>query len=292
MFKYQRIRLFRNENKKLNKIDLSIPQRYLVTDDNNTIKSKKKNIHSYDNLRFNTVKTKDFSKDFIPRNTASLTYYGKNDKSDTPQNYLYNTYQEQNKFFLTFKNRKFFKLKNSNNSHHPRHASEKISIKTLNYNIKPETDRLLTDNKISIKKTKIVKRKNYSTDCQKTIPTISHLIYYYPNLYNFPYNKKLLPKLGLYDSKILFKNLKELNYNDQIRKLKLIKRNNTNTNSNANTISDSCTKTNEPLFIEETFTYDLLKNVRFNFKNSIEKQKFRNYLKSFNTTVNLKFNKS
>ena len=95
MLKYQRIRLFRNENKKLDKNHLSIPQRYLETD-SNIIKSKKNPINSYDNLRLKTVNIKDFSKDFIPRNTTSHTYYGKNDKSDTHQKYLYNTYQEQN----------------------------------------------------------------------------------------------------------------------------------------------------------------------------------------------------
>ncbi len=289
MLKYQRIRLFRNENKKLDKNHLSIPQRYFETD-NNIIKSKKNPINSYDNLRFKTVNIKDFSKDIIPRNTTSSLYYSKNDKndkSDTYQKHLYNTYQEQNhinNFFLTFKTKQFLKLKNKNKSYHQRNASEKITIKTINCNFKPETERLLTNNKTNLKKTKIVRKMNHSTDYKKTIPTISHLIYYYPNLYNFPYNRKLLPKLGLYESKILFKNLKELNYNDQVRKLKLIKRNNTNNDS-------CCTKTNEPLFIEETFTCDLLKNVRFNFKNSTEKQKFKHYLKSFNTAVNLKFNK-
>lgn len=289
MLKYQRIRLFRNENKKLDKNHLSIPQRYFETD-NNIIKSKKNPINSYDNLRFKTVNIKDFSKDIIPRNTTSSLYYSKNDKndkSDTHQKHLYNTYQEQNhinNFFLTFKAKKFLKLKNNNKSYHQRNASEKITIKTINCNFKPETERLLTNNKTNLKKKKIFRKMNHSTDYKKTIPTISHLIYYYPNLYNFPYNRKLLPKLGLYESKILFKNLKELNYNDQVRKLKLIKRNNTNNDS-------CCTKTNEPLFIEETFTCDLLKNVRFNFKNSTEKQKFKHYLKSFNTAVNLKFNK-
>ena len=289
MLKYQRIRLFRKENKKLNKIHLSIPQRYIETDSNSTIKSKKKPILSYDNLKLNTVKIKDFSRDFIPRNITSLTYYDKNDKSDTHQNYLYNTFQEQNNFFLTFKNKKYPKLKNINKSQHQYNISEKITIKTINTDFKPNTERLFTNNKIKIKKTKYARKINYSTDYKKTIPTISHLIYYYPNLYNLPYNRKLLPKLGLYESKILFRNLKELNYNDQVRKLKLIKRNNTNNSNNTN--NDSCAKTNEPLFIEETFTYDLLKNVRFNFKNSTEKEKFRHYLKSFNTTVNLKFNK-
>jgi hypothetical protein len=286
MLKYQRIRLFRNENKKSNKIHLSIPQRYLETDNNNSIKSKKRSIHSYDNLQFNAVKIKDFSKDIIPKNLASLTYYNKNEnnnKNDTHQNYLYNTFQEQNNFFLTFKNKKFLKLKNNNKPQHPRNTLEKITIKTINSEFKPDTERLLPNNKIKIKKTKYARKINYSTDYKKTIPTISHLIYYYPNLYNFPYNKKMLPKLGSYESKILFKNLKDLNYNDQVRKLRLIKKNNTN--------NDSFIKTNEPLFIEETLTCDLLDKIRFNFKNSTEKEKFRHYLKSFNTTVNLKFNK-
>ena len=284
MLKYQRIRLFRNENRKLNKIHLSVPQRNLETDNNNTIKSKKKPIHSYDNLKFTSIKIKDFTKDFIPRNTTPNAYFDKTDKSDNNQNCLYNTYREQNRFFLTFKNKKFFKIKNSNKSQHQRNATKKITINTINNNFKPETERIFTNNKNCIKKPKFIRRINYSTDYKKTIPTISHLIYYYPNLYNLPYNRKLLPKFGLYESKILFKNLKELNYNDQVRKLKLIKRNSTN--------NDNCAKKNEPLFIEETFTCDLLKNVKFNFKNSTEKEKFRNYLKSFNTTVNLKFNKS
>ena len=43
-----------------------------------------------------------------------------------------------------------------------------------------------------------------------------------------------------------------------------------------------------PVFIEKSTNIDILRNLRFGFKNSIEKSKYSNLIKSFYTAKNLK----
>ena len=45
----------------------------------------------------------------------------------------------------------------------------------------------------------------------------------------------------------------------------------------------------KPIFIEKVYTFDILKNLRFNFKNIIEKGKHKAFINSFYITRNLKF---
>ena len=46
---------------------------------------------------------------------------------------------------------------------------------------------------------------------------------------------------------------------------------------------------NNPVFIEKLYNSDVLKNLRFGFKNPVEKSKFKNLIKSFYTAKNLKY---
>ena len=46
----------------------------------------------------------------------------------------------------------------------------------------------------------------------------------------------------------------------------------------------------EPIFIEKVYTINILKNLRFNFQNIVEKGKHKNFINSFYIARNLKFN--
>ena len=276
----QTIHSNRNKMNKLNKIYSIIPKKFSNTDSNispyrNVI------IHSHREYKPKKIIYQKIYNDKMPTSNISISNYN---KSDIPKNkYLFKTFSLEKKYSLSNKNyRKFIKLKNKeNNFSRQNHKSEKISLK-LNVNDSYKSDEI--ENKTDFFRNKINRNKNSSIQYSKTTSSNNNLSYYFPNLFNVPYNRLFSPEKNINTSKFLFKNLKELNYDEEIKNLSLIKKKKTKN------ISTEEKNNRKPIFIEKVYNFDILKNLRFNFKNSIEKGKYKNFINSFYISRNLQFN--
>jgi len=284
------IKSYRNKINKLNKIYSLIPKQNFNTD-TNISPYKERQIYSYKDYKPNKIKYKNIlNSEVLPinNNSNSLSNFDKGDFSNFSNNYILKTLSIKNKLkhlsLSCKKNKKFINYLSKYNN-----KSEKISLKIINDCFKPETDRNTSSRNTRINN-KLFKKTNFSTQANKTNSTINNLSYYFPNLFNAPYNKISSPYKKLNTSRFFFKNLKELKYDENVKNLSLIKKN--NMMNKAENLSKS--KINKekigPIFIEKVYTINILKNLRFNFQNLVEKGKHKNFINSFYITRNLKFN--
>ena len=247
------------------------PKRYYNTNYNFSFFNSNQT-HSYRNFRSKRINISNDNEIMTPKNH---------------ENNLFKTYSKTNRFFLTHKKlKKVMKPKNNDSSQNSKNTKN-IAIKIINDYFKPKTENIIKKKHESIRHNS-KKKMNYSNEYNKTTSTYNNLSYYFPNLFNLNNNKILSPDKHLNKSKFLFKNINEYNFNEEIKNLSLINKNDKNFSSFK--IKNNDSKTIEPLFIEKIYTFDILKNVRFKFENSVEKSKFRNYINSFNKAINLKFN--
>ena len=105
-----------------------------------------------------------------------------------------------------------------------------------------------------------------------------------------PYNKISSPDKHLNTSRFFFKNLKELKYDENVKNFTLVRKNNNSHENDNLSKSKFNNESNEPIFIEKEYSLNVLKHLRFNFKNLVEKGKHKNFINSFYITKNLKFN--
>ncbi len=279
------IHSYRNKMKKLNVIYSFIPKMYLNTDTNiSPEKSGEKQFYSHRYYEQKNQKIQ-FQNNIIENtqtNNISKTHYNRSDTHNN--NYFLKTYEFNNKYSLSNKKGKnIFKLKDNNTSK-LNNKSEKITLKLIvnEFSKSNEKDRL--KNKVNMMRSSIIRKKNYSTQYNKTTSSNNNLSYCYPNLFNVPYNRLLSPENNINKSNFFFKNLKALNYDEEIKTF-TIKKNN---NSKCNDKKPNNNK--KPIFIEKIYNFDILKNLRFAFKSPIEKGKLKHYTNDFNITKNIQFN--
>lgn len=283
------IKSYRNRTNKLNKIFSLLPKQYLNTEANIS-PYKERQIYSYRDYKPNKVKYRNIlNTEVFPihNNSNSLSNYDKSNFSNFSNNYLLKTLNIKNKLkYLSLSCKKFKKFKNNLSKNN---KSEKISLKIINDYFKPEIERNINDKNTRINY-KVLKKTNFSTQANKTNSTINNLSYYFPNLFNVPYNKISSPNKKLNTSRFFFKNLKELKYDENVKNLSLIKKN--NIMNDVDNLSKSKINNEKigPIFIEKVYTINILKNLRFNFQNLVEKGKHKNFINSFYITRNLKFN--
>jgi len=214
--------------------------------------------------------------------------------SDSPNKYLFKTiWTEANSSLKNNNNKKTLFLKTSKSKFARKtNRSEKVSMKLLNDFFKPEYTQTNKSIFTPTKFKKINKTYNCSTENKKEKHQNNYLYFYFPNLFNNPNNRIVDPKLN--SSKFLVAPLPALSFNEEVKNLKVCKVN-TKTNENGKSMYSSIISSkkdndqNNPVFIEKLYNIDVLKNLRFGFKNPVEKSKFRNLIKSFYTAKNLKY---
>ena len=284
------IKSYRNRINKLNKIFSLLPKQYINTEANIS-PYKERQIYSYRDYKPNKVKYKNIlNTEVFPmhNNSNSLSNFYKGDFSNFYNNYILKTLNIKNKLkHLSLSCKKSKKFINNLSKYN--NKSEKISIKIINDCFKPETERSFSNRNAKINQ-KISKKINFSTQVNKTNSTINNLSYYFPKLFNVPFNKISSPCKNLNTSRFFFKNLKELKYDENVKNLSLIKKNNIISNDDNLSKSKISNERFGPIFTEKVYTINILKNLRFNFQNLVEKGKHKNFINSFYITRNLKFN--
>jgi hypothetical protein len=285
MFGTDSIHSYRNRINKLNIIYSIIPKQYINTDDNKSLeKSGDKQLysHRYYKPKIKTIQYQNINVAKTPTNN-SITHTNRSDTHNN--NYFMRTYEFNHKYSLSNKKSKnIFKLK-ENNTSKLNNKSEKISLKLIvNEFCKPD-EKIRIKNKVNMMRSSIIRKKNYSTQYTKTTSSNNNLSYYYPKLFNVPYNRLLPPDNNINTSTFFFKNLKALNYDEEIKSFTVKKNNN-----NKKKIDKIIDNKKKPIFIEKIYNFDILKNLRFTFKNPIEKGKLKNFINDFYITKNLEFN--
>ena len=272
MFTIQSKQLYSNELfNQFNKNFSTKPKRYYFTNYNSSSFNINQT-HSYRNFRPKRI---NISKDNEP-----IT-------PNDHQNSLFKTYSTSNRFFLTHKKLKKVMKSDKNDLSQNCKNTNNVAIKIINDYFNPKTERIIKKKHESIRNN-FRRKMNNSNEYNKTTSSNNNLGYYFPNLFNMSNNKILSPEKHLNKSKFLFKNLNDFDFNEEIKNLSLI--NKSDKNFCSSKIKNNDTEIKEPLFIEKIYTFDILKNIRFKFKDSIEKSKYRNYINSFNKAINLKFN--
>ena len=114
-----------------------------------------------------------------------------------------------------------------------------------------------------------------------------NLYYYFPNLFNVP-NNRIMSQTRIDPSKYLIAPIPTKSFDEEVKSLKVSQLNNQNDNDyvKGNSLyssiitnnKDNEKQQNNPVFIEKSYSFDILKNLRFGFKNSVEKGKFRNFI--------------
>ena len=142
------------------------------------------------------------------------------------------------------------------------------------------------------------KHFNFSSEGKKEMFPNNYLYYYFPNLFNVP-NNRIMSQTRIDPSKYLIAPIPTKSFDEEVKSLKVSQLNNQNDNDyvKGNSLyssiitnnKDNEKQQNNPVFIEKSYSFDILKNLRFGFKNSVEKGKFRNFINSFCTSRNLKF---
>jgi len=215
--------------------------------------------------------------------------------SESPKKDLFKTIWTEGNSSLKHSNKKnSFVKTNKSKFVRTTNRTQKVSMKLLNDFFKPE----LTKNDESIftpkRLTKTNKIYNCSTDIKKEVPPHNYLYFYFPNLFNVPNNRIMGPN-NLNSSKFLMAPLPTLSFNEEVKNLKVSRINNKNNeigkSIGSSIISDKKENKEQknPVFIEKLYNIDVLKNVRFGFKNSIERSKYKNLIKAFYTAKNLKY---
>lgn len=281
----QTINSYRNSVNKLNKNVSFIPKRILNTESNiYTIRDNK--THTFRDFKPKKIIIRNSNNNMVSTYNNSMSHFNKN---KIYNDYLLKKINNEKTLSLSCKKYKNFTYKdnNKNNSSRYNNKPKKIKLNIItNYFNPEETDRTLYSiQTIKKHKPKNNRINNNSTQVNKINPTNNDLCYYFPNLYNVPYNKIVAPDQNLNISKYFFKNLKDLNYNENLKNLSLIKK-----NKKVCLSESKCNNEKKPIFIEKVYTFDILKNLRFNFKNVIEKGKHKNFINSFYITRYLEFN--
>ena len=276
--------LKRNDKKQNNPLPkLSINQSYNITIYHNKI---------YPNRNYNKMENK-----FINTESSSkfYNYLMLNRKiSDSQNKYLFKTIWTEGNPSLKHYNKKYFSLKTSKPKFTRKiNNSQKVSMKILNVFFKPESTKsyksIFTPKKIK----KFNRNYNFSTENKKEVSPNNYLYYYFPNLFNVP-NNRITGTKQLNSSKFFVAPIPTQSFNEEVQSLKISpvinKDNEKETSLHSSIISkekENKEKEN-PVFIEKSTYIDILRNLRFGFKNSIEKSKYSNLIKSFYTAKNLK----
>lgn len=283
------IQKYRNRISQLNGIYQIEPPKFIITETNiSSLKNSK--ILSHRNYNSKKVNVQNLIPDTFPINDISLSPQKRNNISNS---YLFKTLNNEKLSSSCKKYKRIYKF-NKNNSSKVNNNSEKIGLKYINDYFKPEEAEKVFKNASNTFKNKTFRKRYHKFTIQennKKNTANSNLCYYFPNLFNVPYNKISSPDKNLNLSKFFTKNLKDLKYNENIKNLSLIRKNNTRNKSIFNSSESKFNKEKyEPIFIEKVYTFDILKNLRFNFKNTVEKGKHKNFINSFYITRNIKFN--
>ena len=174
------------------------------------------------------------------------------------------------------------------------HTNLPIETKTIDFkSLYSHSDKFKIKKKFKItpKKSNSFPKKYISTERNNErnndLSTTGKILsYYYPNLFNISHNKiknlSYLMKNDFSMSHYLFKKLSDLNYNNEIRKFKV-------TSKPKDKIENG--KNGNKILTEKVYNFNILRNVRLSFKDSIERAKYKIFLNSFNTTKNIEINK-
>ena len=263
---------------------LSINQSYNITIYHNKI---------YSNRNYNRIENKFINTEASTKFHDYLVLNRKN--SESQNKYLFKTIWTEGNPTLKYFNKKYLPLKTSKTKFKRKiNNSQKVSMKILNVFFKPE----LTKSQKTIFSPKRIKKinrnYNFSPENKKEIYPNNYLYYYYPNLFNVPNNRILGPQ-QLNSSKYFVAPIPAQSFKDEVKSLKVSrifnKDNGKEISLHPSIISSSKENKEEknPVIIEKSTYIDILRNLRFGFKNSIEKSKYNNLVKSFYTAKNLKF---
>ena len=249
----------------------------------------------YPNRNYNKMENKLINTELSSKFNNYMLLY----KKPSQNNYLFKTIWTEASSSLHNTNKKtiYFKgtkPKLTNKTNEPK----KISLKLLNDFFNPET----TKSHKSISTPKKPKKPkiyiNYPSETKKEMSPNNYLYYYFPNLFNVPNNRIVGPK-NLNSSKFFASPLPTLSFNEEVKNLKVPQIRNNKNNENGKSIcsyldtkdkeKEDEKQKNNPIFLEKLYSIDVLKNIRFGFKNSVERGKFNNLIKSFYTARNLKY---
>ena len=279
MEKYPTINSYKRKLNNRNQLlipKITINPRYNITTYNNKIYSKRNNNNEIKNK---ITKTEIYSKS--PIKTI-----------DSPNRFLFKTIFPKNNYH-TILNKNYSLLKNKKSKIIKRttNDSQKISLKLLNQFFKPKIKDKNESNTIQKMPVKLKKKIYNSSEIKKETSPYNYLYYYFPSLFNVPNNRITGPQ-NLNSSNFLFSSIPKLSFYEEVENLKTSfhKSNKINNNNvcfpTDNNIENE--KTNNPFFVEKFCNIDILKNLRFGFKSWVEKEKYKNLVKSFYTVRNLK----
>ena len=176
--------------------------------------------------------------------------------------------------------------------------SQKITMKLMNDFFKPEMAKSYKSILTPKKMLNTNKYFNFSSEGKKEKFPNNYLYFYFPNLFNVP-NNRIMSQTRIDPSKYLIAPIPTKSFDEEVKSLKIsrLKNQNVNDSTKGNSSYSSIItnskgnkrQKNNPVFIEKSYSFDILKNLRFGFKNSVEQGKFRNFINSFYTSRNLKF---
>ena len=237
-----------------------------------------------------------FNKNFFDKIYNSKTY--RNDdffsinKNNNKNKYIsVKNFITARKYYPSYlKNRILNEIKNNNSN--MTSGTETIDLKNLNRNLGKY--KIKKKIKIGNKNANLYQKRYMSTERNNELSsTDKNLSYYYPNLFNISHNKikniNSLMKNEFNISHFLFKRINDSNYNKEIRQFQVTIKPKSETKNNDN--SNGKKKEENKLFTEKVYNFDILKNIRLNFKNSIERAKYKDFIRTFNTTRNIEINK-
>ena len=291
MDKYLTINSYLKKNEHINRRSipkLTINSSYSITTYNNKIYPN----HYYCKTENKPIYRKDSSKinNFMLLNRISLK---------SPNN-NFKTISCGKKSSLNNSNKERFFLKNSQSKIlRKTNKSQKVSLKLINDFFKPEMTKSYKSILTPKKMLKTKKNFNFSGEAKKEMFPNNYLYYYFPNLFNVP-NNRIMTQTKINPSKYLIAPVPTQCFNEEVKSLKVSHIKNQTDNNNylngSNFYSSIITNNkdnekqqNNPVFLEKLYSIDVLKNLRFGFKNPVEKGKYKNFINAFNTSRNLKF---
>jgi len=248
--------------------------------------------HNYcktENKLINTEASSKFN-NYILLNKKSLK---------SPNKTLFKTILFNKNSSLNNSNKEKLFLRNSkSNLFRKTNKSQKIPMKLMNDFFKPEMTKSYKSILTPKKMLRTNKHFNFSSEGKKEMFPNNYLYYYFPNLFNVP-NNRIMSQTRIDPSKYLIAPIPTKSFDEEVKSLKVSQLNNQNDNDyvKGNSLyssiitnnKDNEKQQNNPVFIEKSYSFDILKNLRFGFKNSVDKGKFRNFINSFCTSRNLKF---
>ena len=237
----------------------------------------------YPNRNYNKMENKFINTEL----STKFNNYMLLQKIPSQNNCLFKTIWTEASSLLHNSNKKTIDFKNSKSKViHKTNKSQKVSLKLLNDFFKPKIAKSYNSILTPKKPKKTKKYINYPSETKKEMSPNNYLYYYFPNLFNVPNNRIVGPK-NLNSSKFFAAPLPTLSFKEEVKNLKIFRINNNKNNENKNSIYSSIItggaekdKENEthPVFLEKLYSIDVLKNIRFGFKNSVEKGKFNNLI--------------